>query len=208
MNEPPLVTRITCWIRWSAPAGRDARQRSPARPDPGRCGAARRRRRSVHTLPINVDKTEPVRRVGPDRRCATDPRRLIRKAAQPGVGQDLPRRDAVPRPTRSRVRRHRRATRTPTPSPLASADRPRPRTRRRRGRGPPGPRDGQAWSSIDDSAPAGGANRLPGTQRHHCRQSRRSTGPAVIVNTSAPGTSISIRAGELGRVDSSSATVT
>src|SRR5215217_6053632 len=44
-------------------------------------------------------------------------------------------------------------------------------------------------SSIPLSEPNGRRQLAPGAQRHHCRQLRRSTGPLVGRNTSAPGTS-------------------
>ena len=53
-----------------------------------------------------------------------------------------------------------------------------------------------------DPGPSGARQYAPGSHRHHCRQSLRSTGPAVGVNTSAPGTrSAGSASGIVGGVD-------
>ena len=129
--------------------------------------------------------------------------------ALPGVGHQS-RRRARPRRPRRRPWTCHRGRRTPTRLRWV-ADGPAQRRvgsrRRRRQICTTG------WSSrsLDPAARAERSDRqlAPGAQSHHCRQSRRSTGPDVGRNTSAPGSRSAVAtpgysAGSSGR----SATVT
>ena len=144
-----------------------------------------------HTLPIMSTRPNPFGGNVPDRRRAHPAQRAVvavREPALPGVGHQL----AVGRRRRRPTGRSwccRRAPRTPTPPRSAAAGPPTARRPPRRDRRPARP-DGPAGrrSPSCRRGPNGCRQHAPGAQSHHCRQSRRSTGPAVGRNTSAPGT--------------------
>ena len=132
------------------------------------------------TLPIMSTQTEPVGRECAHRRGADPAERAVvavREAALPGVGHQLAA-GRRPRHPRRRSWCCRRRPRTPTRPRSAAAGPPSARRPPRRGRRP-ARRDGPAVVG-DPSLPGpnGCRQHAPGAQSHHCRQSRRSTGPA------------------------------